>query len=315
MAQQLPPLNSLRFFEAAARLGNYRLVAEELHVTASAVSHSILTLEAWFGAKMFERGPRGLRLTTLGEALLPTVTRTLGIISDATDQIAGARSNGRLSLGSEPAFASSWLVPRLTQFAASHPAVQISIGTLGTPQAQATDGTDLEIRYSEKPPAGMCRTRLLRDTLIPVAAPDLVDGLVEDDHARLLRRLPLLRLVDRPDDWDHWFDGAGVSRDDHSGDMTFGTVQLALEAARQGLGVAMGRCLLVEDDLASGRLVALSLPRIAALSSYWLVGAGPAFERRESRAFRRWLLEQLRAVGTSDPAAPGPQRELEGHCE
>ena len=311
MAQQLPPLNSLRFFEAAARLGNYRLVAEELHVTASAVSHSILTLEAWFGAKVFERCPQGLRLTPLGRDLLPTVTRALGLISDATDQIAGARSNGRLSLGSEPAFASSWLVPRLPQFSARHPAVQISIGTFGTPQAPATDGTDLEIRYSEKPPAGMCRTRLLRDTLIPVAAPALVDGLMDGDGTRLLRRLPLLRLVDRPDDWDHWLDGAGIGREDQSGDMKFGSVQLALEAARQGLGLAMGRCLLVEDDLASGRLVALSLPRIAALSSYWLVGAGPAFERRESRAFRRWLVEQMRAVGPADPTAPVPQRELE----
>jgi LysR family transcriptional regulator, glycine cleavage system transcriptional activator len=313
MAQPLPPLNSLRFFEAAARLGNYRLVAEELHVTASAVSHSILTLEAWFGAKMFERASRGLRLTPLGRDLLPTVTRTLCLISDATDKIAGARSNGRLSLGSEPAFANSWLVPRLTQFAARHPAVLISIGTLGTPQAQPTDGIDLEIRYSEKPPSGMCRTRLLRDTLVPVGAPHLVDG----DHERLLHRLPLLRLVDRPDDWDHWLDGAGIRREDGSGDMKFGSVQLALEAARQGLGLAMGRCLLVEDDLVSGRLAALSLPRIAALSSYWLVGAGPAYERRESRAFRRWLVEQLRAVGSGDAAAPAPapQREFEGHCE
>lgn len=313
MAQALPPLNSLRFFEAAARLGNYRLVAEELHVTASAVSHSILTLEAWFGGKVFERSSQCLRLTPLGRDLLPTVTRTLSLISDATDTIAGARSNGRLSLGSEPAFANSWLVPRLTQFAARHPAVLISIGTLGTPRAEATEGTDLEIRYSEKPPAGMCRTRLLRDTLVPVGAPQLVDGLVDGDHERLLRRLPLLRLVDRPDDWDHWFDGAGIRREDGSGDMTFGSVQLALEAARQGLGLAMGRCLLVEDDLASGHLAALPLPRIAALSSYWLVGAGPAYERRESRAFRRWLVEQMRAVGSADAAAPAPQRELEGH--
>jgi LysR family transcriptional regulator, glycine cleavage system transcriptional activator len=312
MPHQLPPLNSLRFFEAAERLGSYRLVAEELHVTASAVSHSILTLEAWFGAKLFDRAPQGLRPTALGLALLPIVTKTLGLISDATDQIAGTRSNGRLSLGSEPAFANRWLVPRLSQFAARYPAVSISIDTLGRAQSEVSDGADLEIRYSDKPPTGICRTRLLRDTLVPVAAPELVQG----EHDQLIRHLPLLRLVDRPDDWDHWFDGAGIEREDKSRDLRFGTVQIALEAAKQGLGLAMGRCLLVEDDLASGRLVALSLPRVAAASSYWLVGTGPQFERRESRAFRRWLLEQMRAAGPGDTGKPGAaQRELEGHCE
>jgi LysR family transcriptional regulator, glycine cleavage system transcriptional activator len=312
MPHRLPPLNSLRFFEAAARLGNYRLVAEELHVTASAVSHSILTLEAWFGAKLFDRAPQGLRPTVLGQALLPAVTKALGLISEATDQIAGARSNGRLTLGSEPAFANRWLVPRLSQFTARYPAVSISIDTHGSSQSHTSDGADLEIRYSDKPPTGICRTRLVRDTLVPVASPGLVAG----DHAPLLHRLPLLRLVDRPDDWDHWFDGAGIRRKDNSGDMKFGTVQIALEAAKQGLGLAIGRSVLVEDDLASGSLVALSLPRVAAASSYWLVGTGPQFERRESRAFRRWLLEQMRAIGPGDLGAKRvAERPLEDHCE
>lgn len=184
MTQQLPPLNSLRVFEATVRLGNYRLVAEELHVTSSAVSHSVLTLEAWLGLKLFERGSRGLVPTAAANAFLPSVSRALALISDATDQIAGARTDGHLSLSAEPTFANRWLVPRLPRFAESYPDISISIDTSSPESASLADGVDLQIRYSHKPPAGVGRTKLTRDA----------EPAADDEEA-----IALLELVERDD--------------------------------------------------------------------------------------------------------------------
>jgi LysR family transcriptional regulator, glycine cleavage system transcriptional activator len=310
MAQHLPPLNSLRFFEAAARLENFRRVAEELHVTPSAVSHSILALESWIGTQLFERTPRGLVLTVSGNSFLPSVTTALGLISDATDQLSAYRGADRLSLRAEPTFASRWLMPRLARFTQSHPAISISIDTSGSPPA--SDAVDLEIRYSDKPPAGMCRTRLVRETLVPVCSPALV-GRIRLDHRQLLRCVSLLKVPSLSEDWKFWMAAAGIELDAKTDDIGFGAVQMALEAAKEGLGIAIGRLLLIESDLAFGSLVELDLPRVAGQSSYWLIGAGPTFERRETRAFRRWLINEMRfstpgAGGRLDSPVPGKSR-------
>lgn len=292
MTQELPPLNSLRFFEAAARLGNLRQVAEELHVTPSAVSHSIHNLETWFGAQLFDRGARGLTLTEPGLSFLPGIASALRLISDATDEAMGYRPPGRLSLTTEPTFASRWLVPRLPHFAASHPHIAITLDTSGRAEARVPDGADLEIRCGPKPRAGVSRIELAPDVLVPVCAPELADTAHAAPEA-LLHRLPLLRVSNVADDWTFWLAGAGLEVPDKPQDLSFGGVHIALEAARQGLGIAIGRWLLVDDDLRERQLVPLALPRVPALSSYWLIGAGATLERRETRAFRRWLIQQV----------------------
>lgn len=304
MTQELPPLNSLRFFEAAARLGNLRQVAEELHVTPSAVSHSIHTLETWFGAQLFERSPRGFSLTEFGLSFLPGVSKALQVISDATDEVMGYRPPGRLSLTTGPTFASRWLVPRLPLFAEIHPEIAITLDTSGRAEARVPDGADLEIRYGPKPRAGISRIRLSPDVLVPVCAPQLAATAPADSHEAMLQAMPLLRVSNVADDWAFWLVGAGLGVQEKPQDLTFGKVHIALEAARQGLGIAIGRRLLVEDDLKAGELVSLALPRVPALSSYWLLGAGATFERRETRAFRRWLIEQIQLSQNGEIGKP-----------
>src|SRR5579863_2964411 len=117
MAFRLPPLSSLRVFEAAARHNSFRKAADELNLTASAVSHGIQTLESWLGVELFHRNARGLRLTGAGEAYAPFVTQALSILAKATEQVPGRKATGTLSVSSAPTFASKILLPRLEKFA------------------------------------------------------------------------------------------------------------------------------------------------------------------------------------------------------
>src|SRR5579863_3551736 len=129
MAFRLPPLSSLRVFEAAARHKSFRKAADELNLTASAVSHGIQTLENWLGVELFYRQSRGLQLTGAGEIYAPLVNQALGLIAKATEQLPGRKATGTLSLSSAPTFANKILLPRLEKFAVQHPDIQVTIDT------------------------------------------------------------------------------------------------------------------------------------------------------------------------------------------
>jgi len=139
MAFRLPPLSSLRVFEAAARHNSFRKAADELNLTASAVSHGIQTLESWLGVELFHRQARGLRLTGAGEVYAPLVNQALSVLAKATEQLPGRKATGRLSVSSAPTFANKILLPRLEKFAARFPDIRVTIDTsqrLGGPHAR-----------------------------------------------------------------------------------------------------------------------------------------------------------------------------------
>jgi len=305
MAFRLPPLSSLRVFEAAARNGNFRKAAEELNLTASAVSHGVQSLENWLGVELFYRESRGLRLTEAGEVYAPFVTQALSLLTKATDQLPGRKATGMLSVSSAPTFANKILMPRLEGFAAQFPDIRLTIDTSQRQVDLTLDNFDIAIRIgSTKRPAANW-SLLATETLLPACSPHLKEKFGVALDAKLLSRAPLIHVTSVSVDWIQWFQMSGM---EIPASMTTGlrvdTIQLAFEAAIRGLGVVLGRHPLVDDDIANGRLVPLEDRTIPSGNGYWLVTPQTDFFKPEVKLFRRWLMSELGASVNNPKSNP-----------
>ena len=283
MALQLPPLPSLRLFEAAGRLQSFRLAADELHLTPSAVSHGIVALERWLGAVLFERRTNGVVLTAAGKDYLSFVSEALAMIAVGTRRLPNARGHRRVSISVAPTFASRWLVERLGDFRARHPDVSLAIDTSLRQVGFPTDSVDLAIRMARAPWPGLVSSCLFTERLVPACAPAFLA-----QHGKRrgldLAKVPLLQVSTATEDWAAWLDAAGLTGIDLSAGLSFDTAHMAADAAAAGLGVAMGRRPLFDRDLAAGRLVEAATPILAATTGYWLVQAPEAASRPRSAA-------------------------------
>jgi LysR family transcriptional regulator, glycine cleavage system transcriptional activator len=351
MPLRLPPLSSLRFFEAAARLQSFKLAAAELSVTPSAVSHGIVGLEEALGVELFLREPRGLSLTREGKLYLPYIAEAFALIAIGTQRLPDRRANRTIAVSCAPTLAMRWFVPRLARFREGWPNVNVTVDTSRRLVGFPADGFDFALRLSRGPIAGATCDRLFGERLVPVCSPaylktlvDSGDGPVEGADERTpkstpestlegtrkstrqdtgentaarpdLRRATLIHVDTASADWQTWLDGAGAAAGavancadlDASGGLRFDTVQLALEAAAGGLGVAIGRLPLADAELAAGTLVAASDHVVIAEPAYWVVSAHAADERPEMLAFRRWLLAEAALV---EPVADATGSDL-----
>jgi LysR family glycine cleavage system transcriptional activator len=298
MAFRLPPLSSLRVFEAAARHKSFRKAADELNLTASAVSHGIQTLENWLGVELFYREARGLRLTSAGATYAPFVNQALSVLAKATDQLPGRKATGTLSLSSAPTFATKILLPRLEKFTARYPDIRVTIDTSHRLVDLTLDDFDVAIRFAstEKPASNW--TLLAVETLMPVCSPSLKRRLSVASDANLLSRAPLIHMTATSADWNHWFRASEIEVPSTiDGGLRVDTMQMGFDAAKRGLGIVLGRSPLVDDDLESGRLVPLAAQPIASGNGYWLVTSPTDFQKPEVKLFRDWILSEL-CVGT-----------------
>jgi LysR family transcriptional regulator, glycine cleavage system transcriptional activator len=303
MAFRLPPLSSLRVFEAAARHKSFRKAADELNLTASAVSHGVQTLENWLGVELFYRQSRGLRLTGAGEIYAPLVNQALSGLAKATERLPGRKASGTLSLSSAPTFASKILLPRLEKFAAQFPDIRVTIDTSQRPVDLTLDDFDIAIRFSPTNKPASNWTLLAVETLMPVCSPRL-KGQFGALDAKLLSRAPLIHVTSVSADWNHWFRTSGIKVPASiDGGLRVDTVQMAFDAAMRGLGVVLGRRPLVDDDIAAGRLLPLIDQEIPSGNRYWLVASQTEFQKPEVKVFRRWLLSEL-GVGTAQRRQP-----------
>jgi LysR family glycine cleavage system transcriptional activator len=305
MAFRLPPLSSLRVFEAAARHNSFRKAADELNLTASAVSHGIQTLENWLGVELFHRGPRGLQLTDAGKRYAPMVNEALGLLAKATEQLPGRKATGTLSISSAPTFAHRILLPRLPLFSAQCPGLRISIDTSQRFVDLALDDVDVAIRFAsiKKPEPNW--TLLATETLTPVCSPALKRqfGGAKDDT--MLSHMPLIHVTAASTDWAHWFTESGFEVPASISDgLRVDNIQMGFDAAIRGIGAVLGRSPLVDDDIASGRLVPLPGPSVPSGNAYWLVTAQTDFQKPEVKQFRRWLLSEFEGGGRRQPAKP-----------
>lgn len=290
MPYRLPPLHSLRLFEAAGRCLSFKQAAVELHVTPSAVSHGIRNLEDWLGVQLFFRGHGALELTAAGKAYLPRVQAALDELAQATEAVPGRRPSGRLSLSVAPSFAVRWLIPRLVEFDRRHADIEV---TLDSQQRQVDfprDGVDLAIRMGKGDWPGLAAVKLVGELLVPVCAPELAPT-IQDTTA--LAGQTLLRVSSVAEDWAAWATGAGVDDLDVERGVNFDNIDMALEAAAEGLGVALGRHPLIDDDLTNGRLTTVLGPPQPASTAYWLLAAPDSLSRPEILAFRDWICDAL----------------------
>jgi LysR family glycine cleavage system transcriptional activator len=302
MAFRLPPLSSLRVFEAAARHNSFRKAAEELNLTASAVSHGVQTLESWLGVELFHRETRGLRLTAAGEAYAPFVNQALTVLAKATDQLPGRKATGTLSVSAAPTFAHKILLPRLERFTLQFPDIRVRIDTSQRLVDLTLDDFDIAIRFAPMKKPGPNWTLLAADTLVPVCSPRFREQLTGPVDASLLSRLPLIHVTVTAD-WAHWFQISGrevpPSIDDG---LRVDTMQMAADAAIRGFGVALGRRPLIDDDIESGRLVPLLDEALPSGNGYWLVTGQADFQKPEVKLFKRWILSEFGAEAERKPA-------------
>jgi len=292
----LPPLPPLRLFEAAARHESFRLAAEELGLTASAVSHGIDSLEKWLGVELFRRRPRGVTLTPAGRHLLPYVSEGLSMIALGAQRLPGRRAERRVVLSVAPTFAQRFLVPRLPKFRALHPGIRVSIDTSHRQALFPMEGVDLSIRMGKGVWPGVRSDLMFRERLVPVASAAYLASLSRDGRMDW-SKATYLRMSSLEYDWNAWIEGAG-EKIEIVDDLNFDTVMLASEAASAGLGIAIGRIPLVLSDLKAGVLV-MADPRIVDIETgYWLVGPSGQETRPAIQSFRKWLLDEAKRYRT-----------------
>jgi len=301
MVHRLPPLNSLRLFEAAGRRSSFKSAAEELDITASAVSHGIQSLEDWLGVPLFVRSSRALGLTEAGASYLPAVQKALASLASATDQVPSSRPRSRLAMSVTPTFAARLLLPRLTRFTATRPSLRIDLDTSYRTVEFPRDGFDVAIRLGKGEWPGLSAVPLLNEVLVPVCSPVLLQKL---DRPASLCDAPLIHLTRVSEDWDSWARITGYGAIDCRRGLMVDTIQMSIDAAIQGLGFALGHRPIVDQELDSGALVTIGLPSARAEAGYWLVGLSETMSRPEIVEFRQWLQQEMAQFQEAPPAAP-----------
>ncbi|MCB9651713.1 MAG: transcriptional regulator GcvA [Deltaproteobacteria bacterium] len=290
----MPPLNALRTFECAARLGSMTKAARELNVTQTAVSHQVRQLEEHLGARLFTRSPGRLVLTHEGAAWAAALGDVFGRLHAANRRLrAVPPARPIVSLTVLPSFAAVWLVPRLGRFFAAHPGVDLRLSPSERLVDLDEEAFDLGIRYGSGRQPGPGAETLSDDAWVVVSAPELVAKLgLRSPHD--LRDAPLLR-DDDPSAWGQWLDARRVRGIDWRRGAELSDSAMVVDAAVRGQGVALARISLAQDALESGRLVR-PFPRVRPMPTgrrYTLVWRRSRAAAPEVRAFRAWLLDEI----------------------
>ena len=288
MHRRLPPLNALRAFEAAGRHASLTRAAAELCLTHGAVSRQVQALEAWLGLALFERHNRRVALTEAGTAYLAEIGAALDRIALATERQTERGRPRLLRVNALATFTLRWLIPRLSGFQVAHPHVEVRLTTSNLPLAQVAEPFDVAIRAGPDARPGHVGRPFLTERRIPVCSPGLLARLPLREPGDLVRHT-LLHAATLPRVWPQWLRAAGVPDLEPGAQVTLEHFYLALQAALDGLGVAMGPERLVADDVAAGRLTRpFAGPALPARPYHAVVPEARA-DDSAVRAFGRWL--------------------------
>lgn len=287
----LPSLNGLRAFEAVARLSSFTLAAEELNVTQTAVSHQIRRLEEQLGLKLFIRQHRTLTLTQEAEDYLPLVRGAFEDLRRATRKLRRTENEGRLTVSTTASLATKWLVSRVAAFQDAHPGLEVRITTSNHLVDFRREEVDIAVRYGHGHWPGLRANWLMADRIFPVCAPALLRGGEPLREPADLARHTLLHTSTYRDDWRLWLTAAGLPQSVAARrGLTFDMGFLAIQAAIEGLGVAMGRLHLVEADMEAGRLVAPFDTVLPQEAGYYVVSPEVDADTSKITLFRDWLI-------------------------
>ena len=300
------PYAALRAFEAVVRLSGFSAAAAELGVSQSAVSQHVKSLEEWLGQDLLVRGARASTATREGAELAQAVAQGLGRISDICTQLrARTRADKTIVISCLPGFAFTWLFPRLVRFDLAHPDFSISITTDTGLRPFSGIEADIGISYGLGGHPGFQVDRLMRERLFPVCAPALLHGAhpvrkVADLAHHTLLLDETLNFGGRKPSWNYWATEAGVAVPSGKRSRRFGQSNMVVQAAIEGLGVALGREPLVIDALCDGRLVRPFPELCWSPLSYWLVRREASVDRAKISEFLNWI----RAETAAQPEIP-----------
>jgi LysR family glycine cleavage system transcriptional activator len=306
--RRLPPLNSLRAFEAAARHLSFEKAGDEIAVTASAVGQQVKALEAWLGRPLFVRQPsRGVSLTPLGERYAASLTEMLDRLNEATAQALRPDKSQVITVSTLPSLASGWLIPRLGTLRERHPELEIRVSVDTRRTDFAREDVDVAIRFGRGDYPGLRTDLLMEETFFAVCSAALLDDPKKPlREPRDLRHHTLLHeIVETIPDyitWDRWLAAVGVEGIDTTRGPRFPHTYLSLQAAASGQGVALATNVLIGDYLDAGRLVRPFPHQVKGAYQYYVVCPEASADRPAIAAFRAWLLDEARAQAAAEAA-------------
>ncbi len=292
MSARLPSLNGLRAFEAAARHLSFTLAAAELNVTQTAISHQIKRLEEELGLRLFVRKNRTLALTPKAKDYLPGVRAAFNDLRLATDRLRRKDEDNVLTVSTLASHAAKWLLPRLSSFQETHPGIDVRITTSTSLVDFGGGDVDAAIRYGRGHWPGVRAQWLMADELFPVCSPALLKGDRPLACPQDLAHYTLLHSSGGyDDDWRQWLTAAGLPTDiSKQPGLSFDLIFMTVQAAIDGIGVAMGRTSYVQDDIAKGRLVVPFKIALPADAGFYLVSPEASDDPPKLKLFRQWLL-------------------------
>ncbi len=292
MPRRLPPLNTLRSFEAAARYESFTRAAEELHVTQSAVSQQVRALETELGVKLFGRERQRLKITPAGRDYLIVIREALDHIGAGTERLMQRQNASVLTVSTSLDFAAKWLVHRLARFAAAHPGIDLRVSATMHTVDFAREDIDVAVRHGDGNWPGLEATRLCAEQIFAICSPKLLTGRNRLRRPADVLKWPILRLEDQSKAWERWFALAGVVAPEQLPGPVLNRASMLIDAAIDGQGIALARTTLAAWDLISGRIVRPFDLSWRPADTYWIVSPKATAKVAKIGRFRDWLLAE-----------------------
>lgn len=288
MNKPLPSYNALRAFVAAGKHGNLKGAASELFVTASALSHQIKNMENVLGVQLFNRNKAGLTLTPKGKLIFDDLSHAFSLIQQSIHKLDAQPKNNILNISMLSTFAMRWFIPRLSSFQHQQPDIEVRISTSVHEVDFTQEDMDCAIRSGRGNWKGLHAEYLFTETFTPVCNPKLAKALQSPEN---LTKHTLLHARLRPDDWQVWLNSVGINLQAQH-EQTFETRNFAIQAAVDGVGIAIVDPSLVAEDIKAGRLITPFPQTMADKSSYYFVYPKEQINNTHIQQLQSWILQQ-----------------------
>jgi len=295
MKTRLPSMTSLMSFEATARTLSFTKAAVELHLTQTAISHQIKNLEDLLGHKLFIRNASNLVLTKAGEEYLTTAREVIISLSIATERLIDQNNSNVLAIECFGMFAVKQLIPRLHEFQQLHPEILLRIRTTQQINANLIHNFDVAIWHGNGNWSGVDSEPLCKEEIFPVCSPALLGGKLHLESPAEMSRYRIIKATSpiASDEWESWMAFANEGNLEFNSTIHCDHLATSLEAAVSGLGIALGRSSLVEDDLRKGALIEPLSIRAPSSSNYYLVSPKGGDQNKKTKLFKSWLKESM----------------------
>ncbi len=296
MRKKIPPLNSLRSFEAAARHGSFKDAADELCVSVSAISHQIKQLEQNINVELFFRKTRAVELTKIGKQYYPIVREAFDKLADGTELVLKPTQPDVLTIQLYSTFAIRWLIPRLPDFQAKHPTISVRLNTSQFDVDFEQSDVDACVMIGNKTAQGLHYSYLFSSEIFPVCSPKLFENKAPLVHPEQLNEFTLMQVYPSKQDWYTWLETVNCQNVDPESGLQFDSYDHAISTAIQGMGVTLGMQPYVSKELSSGLLMEVfPQMRVKHHSEWYFVYRQEKTEQKKVQIFESWLIEQIAA--------------------